>query len=158
MHFERNTTLPIVEEEFFNKGEAFVTDSTIQLPRVEIRMPELEQIITEFCQPLATKTDSVPFIEVYSHIKNDSLIVMITDDVSLPYNGKIKENSVIALCDSIPVLLIGNLPKQVVSHAITIYPLHLCINKYVSCKSIDYEPCNIYLKRGRYVKKIIPLK
>lgn len=158
LRFVQNKTLPIVEDTFFDQGEISVVDSTIQIPIVDIRNQMLIQAISVFGKQKAIPSDSSPFLEARCHIENDSLVVILTDEVTAPFDEKTMGNSCIGFCGFVPVLFVGNWPKQMMGEPKGKYSITLSFHKHIKCNYIYYEPSDKYLKRGRYVKKTIPLK
>ena len=155
--FVRNTTLPI-DNDMWGSGDIFEVDSTIHVPTVEVRSQPLAQVIADFSKKVSVPSESSPFLEARCRYEKDSLVVILTDEIIAPYAVNTIENSVIGICDSMPVLFVGNWPKQMVRKSKGNYPIELYYNKHIKCNDIYYEPSEKYAKKGTVLKVKIPLK
>ena len=158
LRYVLNKELPIVEDTFFDQSEISVVDSTIQIPKVEIRNQMLIQAISDFGKQKVIPSDGSPFLEARCHEEKDSLVVILTDEVISPYDEKTMTNCSMGVCGTIPVLFAGTWPKQMIGKAQGEYSVTLSYNKCIKCNYTYIEPSNKYLKRGTYVKKKIVLK
>jgi len=158
VRFVRNRIFPIVENSFFEQSETSVVDSTIQIPKVEIRNQVLIQAISDFSKQKAIPSDSSPFLEARCHKEKDSLVVILTDEVTALYDEKTMGNSYIGVCGSVPILFVGIWPKQMIGESQGKYPITVSYCKHIKCNYIYYEPSDKYLRRGTFVKKKIAIK
>ena len=158
VRFVHNRVFPIVENSFFEQSETTVVDSTIQIPKVEIRNQVLIHAVSGFGKQKSIPSDSSPFLEARCYKEKDSLVVILTDEVTAPYDKKTMGNSSIGVCGSVPVLFVGSWPKQMIGKPQGKYSITLSYYKHTKCNYIYYEPSDKYLKRGTSVKKKIALK
>ena len=157
-HYVKNTTLQIEDNSFFEQSETLAIDSTIQIPKVVIRNQQLAQIITDFGKRTAIPSDTLPFLEARCHREKDSLVVTITEEVTVPYDEKTMQNSVMGTIGSIPVVFVGDWPKQMFSRPKGNVSVLLSYFKHIRCHHIFYAPSDKYLKKGKTIKKKIALK